>query len=547
MLAIEVDLLTRRYVASSHSDRSRSEWPPHPARLYSAFVANAPAKGREPAEHEALEWLATLGAPEIAASEAYERQLVTVFVPVNDTSVTNVDDALVSAVKAGRAGVEAARNDGAKTEIRKAEKDLARAEKRLADWVAKAFSPGANPSNEDLLQAPKLVPEQRGRQARTFPSVTPIHPKITYVWPNAQASFYHRQALDRVAARIVRLGHSSSLVSVRVTEAAVPTQYKPSDEGRRRFRVPQRGQLQRLDEAFERHRETETRVMPCGFQIYSSSSEKLRREETHSVFGDDWLVLQRIDGPRVPCIAAAGVARAIRSALMKFSRQPPPELISGHREPDVPSTRPHLAIVPLPFVGHSHADGALLGVALVLPREPPPEERRALYLAIDAWERSGADPDSPQMTVLLGKAGVWKLQRIDERAEQRTLRAESWSRRARSWVTATPIALDRHPGDLHDRDSSRQARAYAEAEQTVRAACGHVGLPAPTVVNVLSFAPIAGARKAREYAPFPSESERTRRQLVHAAIEFNTEVRGPILLGAGRYLGLGLFRPVDHA
>jgi CRISPR-associated protein Csb2 len=43
---------------------------------------------------------------------------------------------------------------------------------------------------------------------------------------------------------------------------------------------------------------------------------------------------------------------------------------------------------------------------------------------------------------------------------------------------------------------------------------------------------------------FPPDAGRLRRSLVHASLEFEVEVRGPILLGAGRYTGLGLFRPV---
>ena len=39
MFAIRVECLTGRYVATAYDDRSRAEWPPHPARLFSALVA----------------------------------------------------------------------------------------------------------------------------------------------------------------------------------------------------------------------------------------------------------------------------------------------------------------------------------------------------------------------------------------------------------------------------------------------------------------------------------------------------------------------------
>ncbi|MFN8876672.1 MAG: type I-U CRISPR-associated protein Csb2, partial [Gemmatimonadota bacterium] len=39
MFALRLDLLTGRYAATSFDDRRRAEWPPHPARLFSALVA----------------------------------------------------------------------------------------------------------------------------------------------------------------------------------------------------------------------------------------------------------------------------------------------------------------------------------------------------------------------------------------------------------------------------------------------------------------------------------------------------------------------------
>src|SRR5690606_20928581 len=52
MIAIDVEFLTGRYIATSYNDRSRAEWPPHPARLFSALVA-AWAGDDEPDEETA--------------------------------------------------------------------------------------------------------------------------------------------------------------------------------------------------------------------------------------------------------------------------------------------------------------------------------------------------------------------------------------------------------------------------------------------------------------------------------------------------------------
>ena len=45
MLTIEVEFLLGRYAAADFRDRERPEWPPHPARLFSALVAASHESG----------------------------------------------------------------------------------------------------------------------------------------------------------------------------------------------------------------------------------------------------------------------------------------------------------------------------------------------------------------------------------------------------------------------------------------------------------------------------------------------------------------------
>src|SRR4051794_21899055 len=85
MLALEVELLLGRYVATDFRDRDRAEWPPHPARLFSALVAAAYESGLGESARAALLWLESQPPPCIAADEAASPQTpVTVYVPVND-------------------------------------------------------------------------------------------------------------------------------------------------------------------------------------------------------------------------------------------------------------------------------------------------------------------------------------------------------------------------------------------------------------------------------------------------------------------------------
>jgi CRISPR-associated protein Csb2 len=126
---------------------------------------------------------------------------------------------------------------------------------------------------------------------------------------------------------------------------------------------------------------------------------------------------------------------------------------------------------------------------------------------------------------------------------QTSLKAGVWCSPANTWYSVTPVALDRNPGDLRSSDPRKLTEAIQEADEVIRLACERLGLPRPTSVDILPSAPWAGAAKARHFPSYPGEATRTKRVLTHARIEFAEPVAGPILLGAGRYVGLGLFRP----
>ena len=544
MLAIEVELLTGRYVATAYNTRLEAEWPPHPARLFSALAATHFADEPPDADERAvLEWLEAQEPPAIRATEASRREVVNVFVPVNDAAMTDVDREAAACDEA-RAAYDAARSTGEGGAVKRTSAAVVKADRRLAEAISRAVGAPRAASSAVANAGRRVLPEHRVRHARTFPSVTPLDPRVTYVWPNTTATALQRDTLDRLLARLVRLGHSSSLTVARLVDDAAPPVWIPSTGGETILRTVQAGQLGALEAAYTLHRETEPRLMPARFEAYTRHAPAGEAEQPCSAFTDDWIVLRRVGGATLPMVSAVGVARTLRKALMSHAAEIP-EMLSGHTPDGRPSEQAHLAIVPLPFVGHRHASGAILGVALVLPRHSRQDERRAVFAAVDTWERAerSEDEDVPRLSVRLGVAGVIELERVEWGASQTALRAGTWCGPARVWHSVTPVALDHNPGDLHSPDPKKLARAVAEATVTIGRACQRIGLPDPVTIEVLPAPPVAGAAKARHYPPFPESPSRTRRVLIHARLEFAVVVRGPILLGAGRFLGLGLFRP----
>ena len=83
-----------------------------------------------------------------------------------------------------------------------------------------------------------------------------------------------------------------------------------------------------------------------------------------------------------------------------------------------------------------------------------------------------------------------------------------------------------------------------EAERAVADACERIGLPRPVSVEIALSPMVPGAQPVRAFRPWPGRPGRHSRARVHADIRFDRAVRGPVLLGAGRYFGLGLCLPV---
>lgn len=546
--AIEVHFLTGRFVATCHNDRRAGEWPPHPARLFSALVAAwSGAEEPDPDERSALEWLEELGAPAIAASDAVPRRTVSHFVPVNDTSVVergSQEKRTASVYELSDRIHEALMASGG--EVTSA---VGRLQERLADerkvakakWRTGKAAEGA---------AAAMLPEGRGKQERAFPSMAPNEPQITYVWTHRGADA-PTAALDRLLERVTRLGHSSSLVSCRVVSTPPDPTFVVATDGRGTpLRTVQRGQLAELERRYARHQGYLPRALPFTAVRYQAvqkeSTQTLLRPNT----AGDWIVFELAHDCRAfPVTRGVELASAMRAAILAHAEHPIPEALSGHQPDGRPTLFPHVATVPIPHVASPHADGRLLGVALSVPNSVDGMSRTALHRAIGLLERtveSGRNDHRGHLTLPMGSRGEVRLRRVVGISELMSLRPWVWHRPARRWSSATPVALPRHPGFLTRGSHAVRARAWERAESAVRLACEHVGLPDPSEVSLSLDPMMSGARRVADFPPFRQagrNGEPVRRQLVNVSLMFQDRLCGPFMLGAGRFLGLGLMRP----
>lgn len=507
---IEVNFLTGRYVATAHNDRKRAEWPPHTSRLFSAMVSAWAEGGQDATEQRALEWLEYQEPPNISAPHATCRRTVSHYVPVNDTTIItsskNEGAAIISAEKAGN----------------------------------------TNPRN-----ALELFPEKRKKQKRFYPSVTPHSARVTYVWRQAPQDDVMK-TLDNILNRVTRLGHSSSLVSCRVSADPPVTNYILSKFGES-IRAIRSGQVRALVNQHSRHQGFRRRSLPYESAQYVRKDDNDAQRSPYLApnTSGDWVVLKLEPDSRFwPSTQTTRIATKLRTIILDHMEDPIPEEVSGIDPDGTPTTRSHVAFIPLPYAGFPHADGRILGIAISVPRSLKDESRRAVYRAIGNWEKSHAmdKTSGDDMAIKPGlKLGDLYVSRQVGPEPLISLRQGTWSRKSRRWISVTPISLPRHPGSLGRGSASARAAAWKEAESAIMLSCEHVGLPRPLKVVASNDPFTPGSYPATRYPPFMQKSRKgdpIRRKLIHASITFEEMVSGPMMIGTGRFVGLGLMHPM---
>jgi len=537
VLALGIRYLNGYVAATEPDDQARAEWPPHPGRVFIALAAAHFQTGSDPDERKALLWLQGLErdgdpiAPTVVAHAALQRDVVTRFVPVNPRLV---------------------------------DEKKARANERKKD--KKPPPP--------LQSAPGII---RTRQPRTFARAWLEDDTVYLTWPDVQVVEHH-DSLARLCAKVTRIGHSTSLVQMWLAEADEPgaATWVPEDaRAEIHLRLAPSGTLEYLERQFngeaveefaalevtaadatdketqkaarKRLREeypdgTPPQLRPSlsVYQGYAPpQSEEAMGDAAGTVFSPHLIALRLVPraGPyrQLDLACTLSIAGRWREALLSQSNDLSDAIrsvLSGHDAEGVPLEDPHLALAPLSFVGHAHADGHLLGVGAFLPRDLSRDERRDVLRTLGRVRE-----------LKLGRLGVWRLETVTEARPPWNLRARAWTAHpegALEWSTVTPVAFDRHP------KVKGKAAYRASVVAMIEQCCTRIGLPRPKQVVVTPVSVHPGVPPDHAF-PRLHRKDGSQRRHTHAILVFDEPVRGPVLRGAGRYRGYGLCRPIDGA
>ncbi len=493
-------LLTVRY----HDGRYHGvgDWPPSPARLFQALIAGA-ARGSDLAEadREALAWLERLDPPLIAAPTSRLGRGFKTYVPNNDLDAVSDDLRSISEIR-----------------------------------VEKFVRP------------------------RLFDARVPFLYRWHFEGSDAQA-----QAICRIAERLYQLGRGvdmawarAEILEVQEAEARFtnyPGQvYRPSNgSGGITLPCPVAGSLESL---VKRHLDQRKRLSvdqsgKVGRQVFTQPRRprfslqsydcprkyllyELRGLGAQASRSGPGFAPWPFTGPvtlaeRVRDLAAARLTKALsdKTALIErvfIGRG------AGEADKDI-----RIRIIPLPSIGHPHAERSIRRLLVEVPPDCP-----LRFEDID-WAFSGLEirdaatgPSSGRILIRTENHGMLRQYGISRATEDGAFRR---------WRTVTPAALPHHPLQKgRKKTGSERQAAEAASARAAMDALRHARID--TRVSSVSVQREPFEAKGARAESFAHGTRFPRERLRHVEVVFAEPVTGPVVIGDGRYLGLGLMAPV---
>ncbi len=477
------------------------DWPPAPARLFQALVAGAGLKGPiQAGDVEALEWLERIEPPIVAAPFTRKGQAFDNFVPNNDLDAVGGDTRRIGSVR-GKKAVRPLLFD--------AEQALLYAWSLRDDPQRDTFACALCQLAEDIYQLGRGV-------------------DLAWAW----AEVIEEAELDaRLAA------YDGSI-------------HRPSIGGDGKvFACPTRGSFHSLKNRYVAN-QRRFEVIAAGRSV-SESFRQPPKPRFQPVAYDSPAVRKLFDvrsiddQPQAWDLEKASVfVQTIRDAANArlLNAFPSKAALIDHwligRKADGSNggkSNERIRIIPIPSIGHTHADHAVRRVLLEIPASCP---LRADDLN---WAFNGAE---------LGQNG--ELGRLTLADDMTFLGHFGVGKEATIWQTVTPAALSEsarrrriEPSRKLEeaKNATERAREQQQARTAVHTALRHAGIKAEVVDIIVQREPFQSYGERCE--AFAAGTRFAKERLWHVALEFAKPIAGPLVFGDGRFLGLGLCHPSE--
>jgi CRISPR-associated protein Csb2 len=481
------------------SREARLQWPPSPMRLFQALVAGAADWADVPAHHaESLEWLEALPAPVIAAPAKRDGKAHDTFVPNNSLDAFGNDPARVAEIR-----------------------------------VAKSIKPAH------------------------FDENAIFH----YIWdlPDDVETDTHTAQLNDIAERLYQFGRGVDMAwatTAVIYEAAVTdllggyvgSVHKPTANGNGQSIIcPRKGTFESLVERYAENQQRLSR-QEGKITVFRQARKPVARQVIYDA-ADDYLLFMLRDpnkigrtgrwaltdisalAERVRGDADFGLFQALRDN--GYNTTLLERLVIG-RGAIAADIKQRLRIVPLPSIGMAHTDPAIRRILVVRPPDCP-FGRRELETLL-----SGLDIIAPDTGEILAS-----LRTVT--TDDKMLTHYGVGKPARVWRSVTPLALGAAlrrrlaPGMQETKSGGERSGEEQAARTAVMAALRHEDILAS--VESIRVQREPWHRRGARAEKFSGATRFSKHTLWHVEIVFRAPQSGPLVLGDGRYLGLGLMAP----
>ncbi|MEO7734922.1 MAG: type I-U CRISPR-associated protein Csb2 [Kofleriaceae bacterium] len=490
-----------------------TEWPPAPARVFQALIAGVARGNALPtAATGAFEWLEGLPPPVIAAPNARPGSPIELFVPNNDADAVGGDPARIGEIRTKKPVQPWLLDDNAVL---------------IYAWRA----PAVNDQVSAVVEAASTL-YQLGRG-------------IDMAWAVGETLDD-----DALAARFA--DHRGTI-------------HRPHGGEGNRLLCPAPGSLNSL---ITRHHANATKIRSEGkgaeLRVLFSQPPKPRFLEVAyaSAMARTVYALQEtgeLGDPRGhdklwawPIERAVMLIERIRDAAAARLKDAFPRqreaieqtLVGRKTEVDGMPKLERVRIFPLPSIGHEYVDPGIRRIAVEVPPGGP------LRASDVEWAFSGLETCNP----ITGEVGPFVLVRTNDRKMLDRYEARDQGRiGARRWQSITAVALPTsaqrrriEPARMREEAKGARERESEEALacDAVRMALRHADVRARAVSVIVQRTPFQprGARAEQ----FADGSRFAKERLWHVDLELSESIDGPLVIGDGRFLGLGVMTPVEE-
>lgn len=491
-LLIAVQFQEGRYHGQDDGFNGADGWPPSPGRLFQALVAAAACGDRIPAKDErALKWLEKIGPPRIAMPPVRRGRAVTLYVPNNDLDAVGGAPARVGEIRTSKQWrpcfFDSAESVLYAWDFEPESEEAA----RICAIAGRLYQLGRG---IDMAWASGRVLEQR--EAKT---VLESHPgPILQPRGDGQIATPRAGTLDSLVTR--HQGNCMRLATVRVGR-----------KSRQEFTQPPKASFR--------------------YTGYDTSPRYLHFELRH-------FELRNLEGrfAPYPLASAALLITGLRDDVAARLKKSLPEqsalfkkLIVG-RDAGPADLAQRIRLMPIPSVGTRYTDPSIRRIAVEVPPDCP------IRLDDLQWAFSGLEPHDPET----GKILPGRLVSTDD-----SRMADRFRGPARAFWSVTPLALSRAKrrrlGIADKKAANERNQEEQRAASAVVQALRHAGIRVSPIDVRVQREPFSG--RGERVEAFAAGTRFPKETLWHVKVSFAEPVAGPLVLGDGRYLGLGLMQP----